>query len=66
MKNVLAYGKGIAAAVVSAVLALQTYYGSQHWFVAVLAAAGALGVIGVPNTPKPPTSGGSMQAGGSL
>lgn len=46
------YGKGIAAAVGAAAVALQPHYGGQWWFALILAAEAAVGVIFVSNTPK--------------
>ncbi len=46
------YAKGIIGVTTAVVAALQPYYGSQHWFVGLVAGLGALAVIIIPNAPK--------------
>lgn len=43
------YAKLLTSAAGLTLTALAPYYGSQHWFAAVIAVAAALGVYAVPN-----------------
>jgi hypothetical protein len=51
--NLGQYAKGIIGVATAVVASLQPYYGSQHWFVGLVAGLGALTIIIVPNSPKP-------------
>jgi len=51
-------GKTLMAGAAAAVAALQPYYGTQHWYVALVLGLGALGV-GVSESHTPGGSGGA-------
>jgi hypothetical protein len=52
MKNVLNYSKFIVSASSAVLVGLAPYFGSEKWYVAIVASVAALNVYLIANTPK--------------